>query len=44
MAFPVVCPRLTPAAVRPCATGTQTAAIDRQIATTNPANAHRIFD
>jgi hypothetical protein len=44
MAFPVVCPRLTPAAVGPRATGTQTDAIERQITTIHPANPHRISD
>jgi hypothetical protein len=44
MAFPIVCPRLTLAAVGPRATGTQTAAIDPQITTTHPASTHRIFD
>jgi len=44
MAFPVVCPRLTLAVVGPRATGTQTAAIERQITTIHPANTHRIFD
>jgi hypothetical protein len=44
MAFPVGCPRLTPAAVGPCATGTQTDAIDPQITIIQPANTHRILD
>jgi hypothetical protein len=44
MAFPVICPRLPPAAVGPRATGTQHGAIDRQITTIHPANTHRIFD
>jgi hypothetical protein len=44
MAFPVVCPRLTPAVDGPRATGTQTAAIERQITAIHPANPHRISD
>ncbi|HEX5851501.1 MAG TPA: hypothetical protein VFY36_00260 [Solirubrobacteraceae bacterium] len=44
MAFPVVCSRLTLAVVGPRATGTQAAAIERQITTIHPANPHRIFD
>jgi len=44
MAFPVACPRLTLAVVGPRATGTQTAAIERQITTIHPANTHLIFD
>jgi hypothetical protein len=44
MAFPVVCPRLTLAVVGPRATGTRTAAIERQITTIHPGNTHRIFD
>jgi hypothetical protein len=49
MAFPVVCPRLTPAVVCPRATdrskiGQQTAAVERQITTIHPANTHPISD
>jgi hypothetical protein len=49
MAFPGVCPRLTPAVVGPRATnrskiGQQTAAIERQITTIRSANTHRIFE
>jgi hypothetical protein len=44
MAFPGVCPRLTPAVVGPRATSTQTAAIERQITTIRSANTHRIFE
>jgi hypothetical protein len=44
MAFPGVCPRLTPAVDGPRATGTQTAAIERQITTIHTANTHLISD
>jgi len=44
LAFPGVCPRLTPAVDGPRATGTQTAAVERQITTIHSANPHRIFE
>jgi hypothetical protein len=44
MAFPGVCPRLTPAVVGPRATSMQTVAIERQITTIRSANPHRILE
>jgi hypothetical protein len=44
MAFPGACPRLTLAVGGPHATGTQTAAIERQITTIHTADTHQILD
>jgi len=44
LAFPGACPRLTPAVDGPRATGTQAAAIERQITTIHSANPHLILN
>ena len=44
LAFPGAWTRLTPAAIGPCATGTPTDTVERQITTTHPENTDRIYD